>query len=321
MTYKAKGGFTYKLNGRNYLFINGALGTNAPFVDNVILSPRTRNSMISNPTTEKFSSMEAGYLLRTPNVKARLTLFATDVKDAADIKRYYSDDDVSFVNMALQGVNKRYTGIELGTEFKVSPSFSVNLAGAFTQAFYTNRPYINIFVDNDTLASNSVLPGLGTATDTVYMKNYYVPSGPQTALQIALNYRSKKYWFATLSFNYLANNYMDFSPTRRTKSATDLVTPESTEWHTILDQQKLPNFYTVDIFGGKSFKVNKYIKRAGSQTYLNLNLGLTNLLNNKNIKQYGFENLRYNNENTDWFAPKYANAIGIQYFINMTLRF
>lgn len=320
-TYKAKGGFTYKLNGRNYLYINGALGTKAPYVDNVVISPRTRNQLISNPITEKFSTLEAGYLLRSPNIKGRLTFFATDVKDAADIKRYYSDDDVSFVNMAMQGINKRYTGIEIGTEIKVSPSLSVNLAGAFTQAFYTSRPYINIYVDNDTLASNTNAPGIGSLTDTVYMKNYYVPSGPQTALQIALNYRSKKFWFATLSFNYLANNYMDFAPTRRTKSGIDMVTPESAEWHAILDQQKLPNFYTVDIFGGKSFKVNKYIKKAGSQTYLNLNLGLTNLLNNKNIRLYGFENMRYNNQNTDWFAPRYAYALGIQYFVNMTLRF
>jgi hypothetical protein len=195
------------------------------------------------------------------------------------------------------------------------------LAGALTQAFYTSRPYINIYVDNDTLAANTTAPGIGSATDTVYMKNFYVPSGPQSALQIALNYRSKRFWFATLSFNYLANNYMDFAPTRRTKSGTDLVTPESPEWHAILDQQKLPNFYTIDIFGGKSFKVNKYIKKAGSQTFLNLNLGFTNLLNNKNIRLYGFENMRYNNQNPDWFVPRYAHALGIQYFVNMTLRF
>lgn len=320
-TYRGKGGFTYKLNGRNYLYVNGALGTRAPFVDNVIVSPRTRNSMISNPTLEKVSTIEAGYLLRSPNVKGRITIFATDVKDAADIKRFFSDDDLSFVNMALQGINKRYTGIELGTEIKISPSFKLNLAGAFTQAFYTSRPYMNIYVDNDTLASNNILQEISTGTDTVYMKNYYVPSGPQASFQAQLRYNSKKFWFASLSFNYLANNWMDFAPTRRTKSGVDLVEEESTQWHSILDQQKLPNFYTVDLFGGKSFKVNKYIKKAGSQTYLTLNIGLTNLLNNKKIRLYGFENLRFNNENPDWFPPKYASALGIQYFINLNLRF
>jgi hypothetical protein len=321
LTYRGKGGFTYKLNGRNYLYVNGAVGTRAPFVDNVILSPRTRNSMISNPTLERVSSFEAGYLLRSPNVKGRFTVFATDVKDAADIKRFFNDDDLSFVNMALQGINKRYTGVELGAEIKISPSFKLNLAGAFTQAFYTSRPYINIYVDNDTLASNNILQEVSTGTDTVYMKNYYVPSGPQASFQAQLRYNSKKFWFASISFNYLANNYMDFAPTRRTKNGVDLVEPESQQWNSIIDQEMLPNFYTVDLFGGKSFKVNKYVKKASSQMYLNLNIGLSNVLNNRNIKQYGFENLRFNNENPDWFPPKYASALGIQYFINLNLRF
>ena len=114
---------------------------------------------------------------------------------------------------------------------------------------------------------------------------------------------------------------MDFAPTRRTKNGVDLVEPESSQWNSIIDQEMLPNFYTVDLFGGKSFKVNKYVKKASSQMYLNLNIGLSNVLNNRNIKQYGFENLRFNNENPDWFPPKYASALGIQYFINLNLRF
>ncbi|MBL7765224.1 MAG: carboxypeptidase-like regulatory domain-containing protein [Chitinophagaceae bacterium] len=317
-TYKGKGGVTYKLNGRNYLYANGYLGTRAPFVDNVFISPRTRNTTISNPQEEKFRTAEAGYLLRSPNVKARLTAYVTEVENASDIKRYYGDDSASFVNMAMQGINKRYTGIEAGTEIKVSPSLSVNLAAALTQAFYTSRSYINIYSDNDTAQVNNQFIG---ASDTVYMKNYYVPSGPQSAFQVSLNYRNKRFWFASISFNYLARNWMDFAPTRRTVDGVDLAQYESTEWHSIIDQQKLPNFYTIDIFGGKSFKVNKYIKKAGYNTYLNLNIGLSNITNNQNINLYGFENLRSNREYPERFVPKYAYALGIQYFLNLSLRF
>ncbi len=317
-TYRGKGGVTYKINGRNYLYANVAGGTRAPFVDNVIISPRTRNLMISNPTTETMNTGEVGYLLRSPNIKGRLTLFLTDVKNASDIKRYFGDDSASFVNMAMQGINKRYTGIEAGTEVKISPSFSLNLAAAFTQAFYTSRPYINIYSDNDTIQLQETT---ANAADTIYMKNFYVPAGPQTALQASLFYRSKKFWFASITFNYLANNWMDFAPTRRTTKAVDLLEQNSTEWTAVIAQQRIPAFYTVDLFGGKSFKVNKYIKSAGNQTFLNLNLGITNLLNNRNIILYGFENLRYNRQNPDWFPTKYAHALGIQYFINASLRF
>ncbi len=317
-TSKAKGGITYKLNGRNYIYANGSIGNKAPYVDNVIISPRTRNLQISNPTTEKFQSAEVGYLLRTPGIKARLTFFITDVKDAADIKRFYGDDSASFLNMAMQGINKRYTGIEAGAEIKVSPTLSVNLAAAFTQAFYTSRPYINVYSDNDTLQLNN---SFVSASDTVYMKNYYVPAGPQSAFQASLNYRAKRFWFASISFNYLGSNWIDFAPTRRTIEGVDPAAYQSEKWQTIIDQQKIPAFYTVDLFGGKSFKVNKYIKKAGNNTFLNLTLGLNNVLNNKNIRLYGFENLRYDKERPEIFPARFAYALGTTYFVNLALRF
>lgn len=321
MTYfnpKVKGGLTYKINGRNYLYANASMGSRAPFVDNVVISPRTRNEMIASPVSEKFSSSEIGYLLRAPNVKGRLTFFASEVKDACDVKRFYSDVDGSFISMALQGINKRYTGVELGTEVKLSPSFSLGLAGAYTQAFYTSRPFIDVYSDNEIGTLNTTASG---ERDTVYMKNYYVPSGPQATFQANLHYNSKYYWYGNLSFNYLANNWMDFSPTARTKDAVDNLVKDSEAWHNVIDQKKLPNFYTVDLMLGKSFKVNKYIKRASNQTMLVFTFGLNNILNNKNINLYGFENLRFKKEDADLFGPKYAYALGTQYFINLSLRF
>lgn len=318
LTWRTKGGATYKINGRNYIYVNGSIGTRAPFVDNVIVSPRTRNLMISNPQQEEYNSLEAGYLLRSPNVKARLTAFLSNINNASDIKRYYGDDSASFVNMAMQGINKRYMGIEAGAEIKLSPSFSVNLAAAFTQAYYTSRPYINIYSDNDTV---QLQQSGNNASDTIFMKNFYLPAGPQTAMQLAFRYNSKRYWFFTASLNYMANNWMDFTPTRRTKDAVDLLKYPSDEWTSVVAQRRIPSFYTIDLFGGKSFKVNKYLPKAGSNTYLNLNLGVTNLLNNQNIMLYGFENMRFNRQNPDWFPSKGAYALGIQYFINATLRF
>jgi hypothetical protein len=315
---KAKGGVTYKLNGRNYFYANGAIGTRAPFVDNVIISPRTRNEMVQNPSNERFATAEVGYLFRSPNVKGRISAFASQVKNATDIKRFYRDDDYSFVSMALQGIDKQYTGLELGADIKISPSFSINLAGALTQAFYTSRPFIDIFSDNEIGQLNTTLSG---ERDTVYMKNYYIPSGPQSAFQAMLRYNSKRYWYGSLAFNYMGSNWIDFAPTARTKNGVDNLVKDSEQWSQVLDQKKLPSFYTMDLFVGKSFKVDKYVKRASSQTFLLLNFGLTNLLNNTDIKLYGFENLRFLKTRPDLFDPRFAYTIGIQYFLNLSLRF
>lgn len=318
--YRTKGGITYKLNGRNYLYANGSFGTRAPYVDNVVVSARTRNQIIDGARNEDVSSFELGYLLRSPNIKARATFFASEVKNASDIKRFFNDFGASFTNYVIQNINKRYTGLEVGAEIKISPSFSLNLAGAYTQAFYTSRATARVYNDNDfAIGLNSV----SEKVDTLYIKNFYVPSGPQTAFQAQLTYRSKRFWFANIAFNYLANNWIDFAPSRRTIEGVDLLKYKSQEWSAVIDQQRLPSFYTVDLFGGKSWKVNRYIKKASNNTFLNLNIGLTNVLNNRNIIQYGFENLRVGGPTAqpDWFVPRYGYALGIQYFINTTLRF
>src|SRR5438477_11664282 len=46
--YAAKGGVTYKINGRNYVYVNGSYVTRAPYFENVYVSPRTRNDQQDN---------------------------------------------------------------------------------------------------------------------------------------------------------------------------------------------------------------------------------------------------------------------------------
>ncbi len=317
-TPKAKGGLTLKLNGRNYIYANGSFGNRAPYVDNVIISPRTRNEMITDAQVEKFGTAEVGYLLRTPRLRARLTFFATDIKDACDIRRFYRDDDYSFVSMAMQGIDKRYTGMELGAEVKVSPSVTASLATSLSQAFYTSRPVITMYSDNEIGAINSTVSGM---QELVYMQNYYFPSGPQSAAQVSVNYRSPRFWYGTVSCNFMGRNWMDFAPTARTQDGSDNLVYGSEAWHQAIDQKKLPAASTLDLNLGKSFKVDKYVKQATSQTLLLVNIGINNLLNNRNIRLYGFENLRVNNEHPEWFASKSAYALGTTYFINLSLRF
>ncbi len=321
LNYAAKGGLTYKLNGRNYFYLNGGLQTRAPFIDNVFINTRSRNEAVDNPTSEKMQSMEAGYLLRSPNVKGRIGFYATDIKDARDIKRYYDDDSYSFVAISLHGINKRYTGLEFGLEAKVSPRLTLSLAAALGQAFYTSRYAFETYSDNDTSALT-----VGTQTgfrDTAYVKNFYLPNGPQQTATLGFNYRSPKFWFANLNFNYLGNNYIDFAPINHSPRQIDLLELNSgTEvYNNLTSQKKLNTVYTVDVFFGKSFLARKIIKQAPYRSTLNLNIGVNNLLNNKNIQLLGFEQLRQDAGRPTMFAPKYMYAIGAQYFVNLAYTF
>ena len=316
-TFGLKGGFTYKIDGRNYFFANAMIGAEAPTVDNTFISPRTRNSAILEATTQGISSAEIGYLKRAPKLNIRAVGYVSDIKDATEIKRFYNDDPnfQTFVNYALQRINMRFIGTELAVNAVINPSLSITAAAAIGQAFYTNRPSVSVTRDNDT----NQIP----VNREVYLENYYIASGPQTATTLGFNYRSKSYWFANVNFNYFARNYIDVNPDRRTAQAIDLLTPGSEKWNNVISQEVAPSFFTTDLSIGKSFLVNKLIRNTPRSTMLYFNLGISNLFNNTDIINGGFEQLRYDfsggNENK--FPRKYFYGLGRNYFINISLKF
>jgi len=65
--------------------------------------------------------------------------------------------------------------------------------------------------------------------------------------------------------------------------------------------------------------VNKFSKRS----VLNISLSVANLLNNTDIINSGYEQLRYDftNYNPDKFANKYIYGMGINFSLNISLRF
>jgi hypothetical protein len=316
-TYGAKGGVTYKLNGRNYLFVNAAYATDAPTIDNTFISPRTRNSTVTGAKVQQSQSVEGGYLLRAPKWNARVVGYVTDVKDQTEIKRFYNDDPAyqTFVNYVMQHMNTRFIGTELALEAKVNARWTVSGVAALGQAFYTNDPTISIYRDNDTVTE--------AKNRTVYLKNYYLAVGPQTASSLGFKYSSPKYWFANLNFNYFARNYMDINPDRRTVEATDLLTPGTPAYNNILDQEKVASAFTIDLSFYKSWLLNKIVKAAPRGSILAFNVGINNLLDKKDIITGGFEQLRYDfsGNNPDKFPRKYFYGYGRSYFINLSVRF
>lgn len=259
--------------------------------------------------------MEGGYILHAPRLNGKISAFATDINDATDIKRFYHDDYRTFVNYVMRNVNVRHIGGEIALQAKISPSFSATAVATWTQIFYTSNPDVSVFRDNDT---SQVVN-----KTTSYLKNKYVAAGPQSAYTLGLNYRSPHYWYASANFNYLNRNYVSLNPVRFTEDAVGLLKPQSPHWNDIVGQEKLNGAFTVDLFAGKSFLLSKSMKWLPRGTYLYLNAGVNNLLNNKNIQTSGFEQLRYDvaNQNPERFPSKYNYALGTNYFVNVSLKF
>jgi len=315
LTYAVKGGATYKIDGRNYLYASASYMTAAPTFDNTFVSPRTRNKTIDNVQLEQYATVEGGYLLRSPKISGRSIGFVTESKNLTDVKRFYHEDYRTFVNYVMQNVNIRNLGAEMAVKAKLTNTLTANAVATWTQVFYTSRPDVSVYLDNDTTTR--------VAKNTVYLKDYYVASGPQSAYTVGLSYNSPKYWFATVNFNYFDRNYMEVNPASKTSDAVEFIEKGSEQWKSILGQTKLPSFYTVDIFAGTSIRVKNHIKSAGGNVYLRLNAGVNNVLNNRNIITGGFEQLRFDTQmkNPERFPPKYFYGYGANYFVNLALVF
>ncbi len=319
-TFGVKGGATYKVSGRHFLFVNAGFFGDPPTVDNTYISPRTRNEAIPTPTTQKTASVEGGYLLRAPRLNIRAVGYATDVREAAEIKRFFNESTEgagaaqTFTNYVLQDISARYLGTELAVEAKVHSTLAVTAVAAVGQAFYTGRPRVSVYRDNDTDRTVNFRE--------TYIKDYYLAVGPQSAYSLGANYRSPKFWYASLTANYFDRNYVDVAADRRTTEAIDLLVPGSEGWNAVVAQEKLPSAFTLDLFGGKSWLLSKYTKKLPRNTFLYLNVGVSNLLNNRNIRTGGFEQLRFDFDGgiANAFPPKYFFAYGRNYFVNLSFK-
>lgn len=315
--YSLKGGVTYKIDGRHYLYVNGALMIRAPFFENVYVSARTRDLAQENVTNEKISSIEGGYTLNAPKLKFRLTGYYTEFRDAMNVLSFYHDDFRNLVNYAISGIGRQHFGGEMGFEWKAVPNVSISGAVALGRYYYKGRQRATVTLDNDA----SILQ-----KTTVYADGFRVGSTPQEAYNLGITYRSPKFWFVSLSANYFDQMWLDFNPIRRTSSAVDgldvSIKADRDKYYEILQQTRWKPQYTIDAFFGYSYKVPRKwgLKKS---TFIIFNLGVNNITNNQNMVTGGFEQLRFDfaDLNVNKFPPKLYYAYGLNYFGSLSFRF
>ena len=311
--YTFKGGATYKMDGRNYFFANAAYMTRAPFFENAYIAPRTRDAVQDDLTSEKITSAEAGYVLNAPKLKVRLTGFITQMNNQMNVLTFYHDGYRNFVNYAISGIDKLHFGGEFGIDAKIYKGLSLNAGASVGRYRFTSRQTGTVTVDNSaTLISK----------DIVYAKNYNIPT-PQEAYTIGLDYRSPKFWFVNVNFNYFDNMWLDFNPLRRTGTSVEGLPADDPLRAEILSQERLQSQYTLDAFAGYSWLMNNRFKSLKKRHFLVFNVGVNNILNNQDIVSGGFEQLRFDvgGLNVDKFPPRRFYAYGINFFASIGLRF
>ena len=257
---------------------------------------------------------------------------------------FYDDSQNSFTNFAMSGIDQRHLGVELG--FKVPlPVQGLSVEGALSwgEYIYTSTPRMTQTVDNsaEVIFDNGIVPYWASSPvykktvidgQTVYetdvdgdpiverYQKHYVPSTPQLAADLGLNYRTNSYWFFEIDAQYFANSYLDMNPLYRTDMATagpdGIATPMEVEYMTA--QEKFDPVFLLNASIGKSW----YIDRKYN---FGFSLNLQNITNNRSVKTGGYEQTRLidskSMERYYRFDSKYFYMQGFNYMLNLYFRF
>ena len=312
-----KAGVTYAINGRNHLVANMAYMFQAPQFRDIYVSPRTRNTIVEGDLkSERINAFDLSYLYRSPIFKFRLTGYYYTYQNLIWNRSFYCENvflntttsansyTSQFVNFIMTDINQKSLGVELGAEYKVTPTITLQAAAANGIHVYDNNPIFSVYDDNNATAyiQNSV----------AYLKDYHVSSGPETVASLGIKYNDPKNWWVSLNGNYLANMYFDVNPYNHTEEGMLHYAQGDIRIEDVLRQTPMESAFTLDFYGGFSRRYKGY--------YFLVNVSINNLLNNKSTILYGYEQLRFNANNPDMFPDKYSYMYGINYFISLTVR-
>ena len=328
-----KGGITYKISGKQWLFFSGMHLTKAPSLRNTFSNSRLNNSIVNEIANENISAADFNYVYHSPKLKMRITGYYAIIKNTTRTSFFYAeglfdngagyDNTDAFVSQILTNLDKKNMGAELSLEYQISSTFKSNLSVAYGNYIYSSNP--NVMITND---ANAAISNTKSTFDfgKSLLKNYKQSGMPQQALSCGIEYRDPKFWWISANFNYLTNSYVDVSPISRTSRfytnpASGFNFPEASEERAkvLLKQEKLNAIPLLNMIGGKSWRI--YNKTIG------LFASINNVLDLK-YKTGGFEQARNSNfrelnqdvsSGTPSFGSKYFYGYGRTYFVNMTV--
>ncbi len=336
MGYNLKGNLFWEPNGANSIQLSVVAQQNAPYFQDAFVSPRTRNTVAPNLTTEKVRSLDLAYNFKAPWMQLRASVYYTEIKDQSKLISFYDDVWAAFSNMSLSGIDSRYYGLELGLRLPITASLSASAAASIGDYTYTSNPYFTQTRDNTaaTLVEN----------ERVYWKGMKVESTPQVAVNVGLNYRTDNNIYLSLDAEYFDKMYLSMNPLYRTVGAMggrldatkidryfdgtveDVIAlaaypGEESNIRALASQEKFNPAIVLNASIGKTWYV------GGNQIGFSLEIkNLTNTI----CKTGGFEQMRLFSDDEyetttgtrySRFDSKYFYLYGTNYYLNIYFRF
>jgi hypothetical protein len=212
ITKQFKGGAMYDINDELSAFANFGVVEKPPIMDNVIYYDGT---VASDPSNEKFQSMEFGANYRAGNLAVKANYYMTDWKDRNLTKAVSSgqgssgDTDVIF----LTGVDQKHSGLEVEGSMQVHEMVRLDAALSVGTWKFVDDASGNY--QEDEFNEEGQVIGQTTTAYNYALKDLFVGDMPQTSFALGATVTPIPGLSIQTLFNMYDKNYADWGPDDR----------------------------------------------------------------------------------------------------------
>lgn len=324
-TLSLKAGITHRFNGRHFVQMFAALLNDPPAIRDSYSNIRENHQIVEGLESRRLLGVELRYHMRLPTIRATLAGYVSKEADGSQVSFFYADGltglegsgTSAFVHEVLTGIGQLALGTEIGVECSISEELRIKGVASMGSAIYDTNP--SLYITSDEF-DEPVVYGPSS------LKGYRVPNGPQQAFALGFEYSDPRYWWLGVTASWFDHSYIQAAPVSRTRNFfTDpdgirQISYDESIAEKLLRQERLPSFSTVNLVGGKSWKLNK--------VYLGFFASVNNVLNSL-FRSGGYEQSRNANYLTlledrsrelPLFSPKYWYGMGTTFYASVYLR-
>jgi len=227
--YSFKAGINYNLTEHDNIFANVGYNSKVPFFNQVYT---TQGLLYPNVRPEGITSVEVGYGITYPNLKATLNAYYTRWSNKAT-NSYNSAEQIY---SSVRNVDARHMGIELSVAQEISRRLQLNAAISLGDWRWIGQGLLS-----QTDEAGFPIPGR-PQNQLVYLNGTHVGDAAQNQFQLGLRYEPFRGAYIRPSFLLFTKYYAAFNP-------ETILDPASST-----DSYRLPTSRNLDLHMGYDFK-------------------------------------------------------------------
>ncbi len=220
--FGGKGGFNYRLDDYNNIFVNGGYFERAPFFE-AIWPTFNNDEANEDAENQKILSFELGYGLRLEKLALNLNVYRTQWNDRTEISNRVdivqvedpvtgaitTQQETRFANFT--GVNALHQGVELDFEYR--PFKTLTITGALSVGDWVWQDNVNAIIFNE---NQEVIEEIN-----LFIEDLPVGRSAQTTSSLGVRYFITPETTISGTYNYADRYFADFNPSDRQAAGVD----------------------------------------------------------------------------------------------------